>query len=155
MKLVTTLILMMIISSGQNLIIEGASYDYYEGIKLAKESNKPIFLYFTSSNCENPNQANKLIENDLEISSKIKEKYEFVILFVDDITKLPKEKYGEHQGGKIKIKTKGNDWSYIEISKYKNNVQPLMVIVNSEEEIIKQPIFGDLNKERVLEYIEN
>jgi len=129
MKLLSTLILATIILLGQNLTVEDASYDYYEGMKLAKESDKPIFLYFTAQNCENPNQVNKLIENDSEISSKIKEKYEFVILFVDDKTKLLKEKVVEQKGEKIKIRTKGNDWAYIEISKYKNNIQPLMVIV--------------------------
>jgi thiol:disulfide interchange protein DsbD len=155
MKLVTTLILTMIFLLTQNLIVEDISYDYYEGIKLAKESNKPIFLYFTSENCENPKQVNKLIESDLELRSKIKEKYHFVILFVDDKTKLSKVKVVEQQGEKITIRTKGNDWAHVEISKYKNNIQPLMIIVNSDEGIIKPPLFGDLNKERILEYIEN
>lgn len=155
MTLVTTLFLAIIVSLGQNKIDKGISYDYYEGIELSKESNKPILLYFTIRNCEKPNQVNNLIENDLELISKIKEKYEFVILFVDDKTKLPKEKVVNQQGEKNKIRTKGNEWAYIELSKYKQNIQPLLVIVNSDEEILSPPVYGDLNKKRILEYIEN
>lgn len=155
MKLAITFILGVMISLSHYSNIEEATYDYYEAIELAKESNKPIFLFFTGRNCENPLQVNKLIENDKEMWSKVKEKFVLVILYVDDETKLSKEKLVERNGAKIRIRTKGNEWAHIEITKYNNNIQPLMVIVNSEEEIIKPPLFGKLNRDRILEYIEN
>lgn len=131
------------------------SFDYYEGIETAKESNKPIFLFFTGQTCAGPTEINKVIENDKEINLKLSSSFVKVILYVDDETKLPKERKVEIDGKTRTLRTKGDQWVHIEISKYKNNVQPLMVIINSNEEILKAPLIGKATKDDILEYLGN
>jgi thiol:disulfide interchange protein DsbD len=127
--------------------------DYYEGLQISKESNKPIFLFFTGLNCENPKMANDLIKNDSEIIKRLNKSFVPVILHVDDRTKLPKERKVLRNGKELTIRTKGNEWAHIEISKFNNNSQPFIILIDSNEEILKSPISGKLTKEQILEYL--
>ena len=154
MNILATLFLVVFTSA--NFLNESTNpiYDYYEGIEISKKSNKPIFLFFTGRTCENPKLVNELVQNDNEIKSVLKEKFVPVILFVDDMTKLPRKKLVKRDGKEIIIRTKGNEWAHIEISKYNNNVQPLMIIVNSNEDILKPPLIGEVSKSNILDYLQ-
>lgn len=153
MKIIITLVLMALTFINSNPKNEKVFYDYYDGIENAKESGKPIFLFFTGRSCDNPLQVNKLIENDREIDLRIRDSYVPVILYVDDATKLPNPKNVVRDGRTIALRTKGNEWAHIEISKYKNNVQPLMVIINSDEEMLKPPLIGKIDRADILHYL--
>jgi len=153
MKIAITTILLALFYINSSTKSENAFYDYYEGIENAKKSNKPILLIFTGQTCENPIETNELIENDKEIKLKISDSFQSIILYVDDKTKLLEEKKVVRDGKTVKLRTKGNEWAHIEMSKYKNNVQPLMVIINSNEEILKQPLIGKITKDDILEYL--
>lgn len=127
--------------------------DYHKGIVRAEELNKPIFLFFTSRTCENPILTNNLIENDKDLTRKISESYIPLILYVDDKTNLPKEINVERDGKIMTLRTKGDEWAHIEMSKYSSNVQPYMVIINSKEEMLKAPLIGRATKDEILEYL--
>lgn len=127
--------------------------DYHKGIVRAEELNKPIFLFFTSRTCENPILTNNLIENDKDLTRKISESYIPLILYVDDKTNLPKEINVERDGKIMTLRTKGDEWAHIEMSKYNSNVQPYMVIINSKEEMLKAPLIGRATKDEILEYL--
>lgn len=127
--------------------------DYYKGLQTSKETNKPIFLFFTGLDCVNPNIANELIKKDSEIIYQLNQSYVTVILHVDDRTKLPEERKVLRKGKEIILRTKGNEWAHLEISKFNNYSQPFIIVIDSDEEILKSPIHGKLTKEKILEYI--
>lgn len=120
---------------------------------MSKASKKPIFLFFTGVACEIPKMVNDLVLNDSEVAKEVNDSFVPVILNVDDGTKLLKERTILRDGIEITLRTKGNEWAYLEISKFGNNVQPLMVLIDENEEVIKSPIYGELNKEQIIEYL--
>jgi len=155
MKILVTLILATMTLVNPTSNNDAAIYDYYEGIQKAKETNKPILLFFTSRKCEYPLLVNQLIERDSEINNEISNSFIKIILFVDDQTKLTKEKKVKRDGKMVTLRTKGNEWSHIEVSKYQSNAQPFIGIINSNEELLKQPLIGKISKDEILEYLKN
>ncbi len=129
-------------------------YDYDEGLERAKAVDKPIFLFFTGISCENPVKMNALVEGDKEILAKLQKSYVPVVLRVDDRTKILSPRKVIRDGKEISIRSKGNLWAYIESTKYHHNVQPLIVIVDKEESVLKQPMIGVITKEELLDYLE-
>ena len=127
------------------------TYDYYEALKLAEQSDKTILLVFTAKNCDNPKLLNDLLENDVEISRELKS-YVTAILYVDDKTELSKEKKVLRHGKKIILRTKGNEWGHIQISKYGSNRQPFMILVDSDENLLAE-YEGRISKLGILRYL--
>lgn len=128
-------------------------YDYYDGIQASQIQQKPIFLLFTGINCKNNKYINELIKNDNGIMKKITIDYVPVILNVNDRTKLTKQKQIIRNGKTLVLRTKGNEWAQLEVSKFQRNIQPLIVIIDSNEQVIKQPIEGEIIREDLLEYL--
>ncbi len=129
-------------------------YDYHEGIAQAKETGKPIFLLFTGRTCRGPEIINELIKTNKKITKVLKEKYVPVFLYVDDQTKLEKPYEVLRDGKRIRLKTKGNAWGHLEMNKFKHNMQPMMLIIDSDEVVLKEPLKGVVNEEQLLNYLE-
>ena len=114
-------------------------FDYDEAIEYAKKVNKPLFLDFTGFACENCRVMEHNVWSKPHILEMLKNDFIIVSLFVDS-----------------KYKLKKNDWSYdknnspitqlglknlnIQTEKFKNAAQPLYVIIDSNENIISDPI---------------
>ena len=63
-----------------------------------------------------------------------------ISLYVDDKKELPeKEQYTSETTGK-KIKTVGNKWSDLQITRYKANAQPYYIILDTKEKSLNQPV---------------
>lgn len=127
--------------------------DYEEGVKMAKELNKPIFLDFTGLGCANC----KTMENRVWVDSRVQEilSNDFLIisLYVDDRTNLPKdEQYVSEATGK-KVRTIGNKWSDFQISKYNNNSQPFYVLIDSDENRLAPTRGFDTDVEAYIEWL--
>jgi len=128
-------------------------YDYYEGIEASKKTDKPILLFFTGQTCANNERVNELITKDKETIRKSAEGHITVVLYVDDQTKLAKEKKVIRGGRTITLTTKGNEWAHIEITKFNRNIQPMVVIADSNGLPLKEPIQGNISKQMILEYL--
>jgi len=153
MKTIFTFLLVSILSSNHEIQNE-IFYDYYEGLEESNLAQKPIFILFTGDNCKNVLQVNDLLSEDKEIVDLIQEAYVPVFLDVSDNTKLDKERNILINGNPMTLRTKGNEWAYLEVSKFKSNIQPMMVIIDSDQKIIKDPIEGIIARDELLVYLE-
>ncbi len=118
------------------------SYDYDEGLKMAKEQHKPILLDFTGYACVNCRRMEENVWSDPAVYKLMKEKFIVISLYVDDKKNLPTEQrftYTSKDGNKRDIKTVGDKWSVFETENFKSNSQPLYAIINNEEELLSQP----------------
>ena len=113
-------------------------YDYDEALEYAKKVNKPLFLDFTGFACENC----RLMEHNVwakpHILEILKNDYIVVSLFVDSKYKLNQEDWLIHED-KI-IKQLGLKNLHLQTEKFNNAAQPLYVVIDSEENIISEPI---------------
>ena len=132
-----------------HILPEGAEYgpnnivafeDYDMAMAYAKKVNKPLLVDFTGRACQNC----RLMEENVWSKDKILPIFQndvvLVSLFVDERTKLPKDKQYISKYTGDKVTTVGQKWSELETFKYKNNSQPLYVIENHKGEHMNEPI---------------
>ncbi len=118
------------------------SRDYEEGLKMAREQNKPILLDFTGYACVNCRRMEENVWSDPQVYKLMKEKFIVISLYVDDKKNLPSNQrftYTTKDGNKRDIRTVGDKWSVFETENFKSNSQPLYAILNTNEELVNVP----------------
>jgi thiol:disulfide interchange protein len=114
--------------------------DYDKGLTYAKEVNKPVMIDFTGYACVNCRKMEDYVWSDERILSILKEEVVLISLYVDYKKELPEsEQYVSKTTGK-KVKTIGNKWSDLQISKYNINAQPYYVLINLDGESLNEPV---------------
>ena len=112
--------------------------DYYEGLEYAKKNNKMIFGDFTGFGCVNCRKVEEHIWVNDEIRDKLINDFVLVSMYVDDDKKLDDVKRTMREGHD-KIKNVGNKWADFQIVNFKQNTQPLYVMITPEEEVVAKP----------------
>lgn len=117
--------------------------DFDEGVKIAKESNKPILLDFTGWACVNCRKMEENVWSNPTIYNILKNEYVLISLYVDDNEKqLPVEEQFEFKktnGNIKKIKTYGDKWSTFQVINFKNASQPYYILMTADLEILNTP----------------
>ena len=111
-----------------------------EGLRYAKESNKPVLLDFTGINCVNCRRMENKVWGESGVIEILKNELVVISLEVDNhAIKLPKEDQKwviNSRGDREQLKTIGMKWGHLQASRYKTNTQPYyrMVIPLDGEE---------------------
>lgn len=113
-------------------VIHPASYDYEEGMRIAREQGKPVLLDFTGHGCVNCREMEAAVWTDNRVIDILQQKYVLISLYVDDKTPLPEIITVEEQGQQKKLRTIGDKWSYLQRVKFGANAQPFYVPVDNE-----------------------
>ncbi|MFP9099253.1 protein-disulfide reductase DsbD family protein [Flavobacterium sp. RHBU_24] len=131
--------------------------DYDKGLAYAAKTGKPLMVDFTGYACVNCRKMEDNVWIDPRILSILKNDVVLVSLYVDYKKELPEsEQYTSNTTGKD-IKTIGNKWSDLQISKYKTNSQPYYAFVGSdgkEQTDAPAPVGYTPNKEEYLTWLE-
>jgi len=128
---------------------EGADYgpnnivifeDYDTAMNYAKKVNKPLMIDFTGQACQNCRLMEEKVWSKEKILPILNNEVVLVSLYVDQDTPLPeKEQYiSEYSGNKIT--TVGEKWTELETYVYKNNSQPLYIIIDHDENRMNEPV---------------
>lgn len=118
---------------------------YEEGLAYAKEVGKPVLLDFTGHGCENCRKMEDNVWSKEDINAIINNKYVLVSLYVDDREPLdPILKTPEGQ----KLRTVGSRWAAFQTINFKENTQPLYVLMSAEEEVLVPPVGYTPNAEQ-------
>jgi len=112
-------------------------HDYYEGVAYAKSQNKPILLDFTGYGCVNCRKTEELIWVDDKIWKKINEQFVLVSLYVDD--KMELDSMLRSAVTNARIRTVGQIWTDFQVTNFKQNSQPLYVLVSPDEQVLTAP----------------
>ena len=127
--------------------IKNIFHDYQEGLIYAKKTNKPILIDFTGWACVNCRK----IEDDVWVEKTVQDllnnDYVVISLYVDEKIMLPEESQEivdiMTRDGKIKkkkIRRIGDKWSTLQSLTFKNNTQPLHILMTPDEELLGNPI---------------
>lgn len=112
--------------------------DYEEGLSYARKVNKPVLLDFTGHACVNCRKMEERVWSEPKVLEILKNDLILISLYVDDKRELPdEEKYISATTGK-KVNTIGNKWSDFQIRHYQANAQPYYVILDHNEESLKE-----------------
>ena len=111
--------------------------DYFEGLDYAKSVNKPVFVDFTGHGCQNCRRTEDNIWVDTKVKNALNDDMVLVSLYVDDREKLSKP-FTSVADGKKK-RTVGNQWADFQVVNFKQNSQPLYIMVTPDERVITHP----------------
>jgi len=127
--------------------------DYATGMKYAKEVDKPVLLDFTGYACVNCRKMEDNVWSQGQILSTLNKDVVLISLYVDYKKDLPEsEQYTSATTGK-RIKTVGNKWSDLQITKYKVNSQPYYVLINHDEQNLNEPVGYTPNADEYLGWL--
>jgi thioredoxin-related protein len=106
----------------------------------SKETGKPVLIDFTGYACANCRKMEEQVWVKPDILKSLKEDFVIASLYVDDKKELPKERhYVSSYDNKLKTTIGAKNMDY-QISKYNSNAQPYYIIVNSDGEMIVDPV---------------
>ena len=112
-------------------VIEAEFNDYESGMATARSKGKPVFLDFTGYGCVNCREMEGTVWADPRVSSKLKNDYVLISLYVDDKTPLKEPiVVTDAQGNEKTLRTVGAKWSYLQSHKFGANAQPFYVSVD-------------------------
>ncbi len=131
-------------------------HDYDEALTYAKKVNKPLMIDFTGYACVNCRKMEAEVWTNSEVDKRLRNDVVLVSLYVDDNNLLPEAEWTEKQVGneKMKIKSKGSKWVYLEVSRYQNNSQPLYVLVDHNENALNKPTGYDQDVEKYITWLD-
>ncbi len=111
--------------------------DYYEALAYAKEVNKPVFLDFTGYGCVNCRKVEDQIWVKDRVWKLLASDYVMASLYVDDRKKLDEVVYSSTTGEKMR--DVGDLWADFQIANFKQNSQPLYVLVTPDQKVLSLP----------------
>ncbi len=133
------------------------SRDYEEGLKMAREQNKPVLIDFTGYACVNCRRMEEKVWSKPDVYKLMKERFIVISLYVDDKKKLPAAsqfEYTTKDGVKKEINTVGDKWATFETENFANNAQPLYAILNNNEELLTHPVGYIPSSEEYLQWLQ-
>jgi thiol:disulfide interchange protein DsbD len=154
LSVLTSLISVLAIIS--NLDAPLNTIDHYEeGLRVAQLEDKPVFLLFTANVCSKNQDVNSWIKEDQEITDLLNKNFINIWLKVDDPQRLESIEKTKIEGQQMILKTYGQKWAALEMSKFDQNVQPLGVILDKKgNQLSKTMMYNDL-KDRLLIELQN
>jgi thiol:disulfide interchange protein len=119
------------------------SHDFREGVRMAKEENKPILLDFTGYACVNCRRMEENVWSRPDILKIMREKFIVISLYVDDKKELPAAEqftYTTKDGAEKEMRTVGDKWATFETENFQSNAQPLYALINADGILLTHPV---------------
>lgn len=112
--------------------------DYEHALAYAVKTGKPLLIDFTGHACANCRKTEDYIWPDHEVTKRLNNDVVLVSLYVDDKRSLdPKDFKKVMLYGREKvITTIGDKFKYMEETIYKQNTQPLYVLLDNDEKLL-------------------
>ncbi|MGB5981484.1 MAG: cytochrome c biogenesis protein CcdA [Nonlabens sp.] len=117
-----------------------AFHDYDEGLEYAEKVGKPVLLDFTGWACVNCRKMEERVWSEPQVFNMLKNDFVLVSLYVDERKKLPVDEQYTSEKTQKKIRTVGNKWSDLQITKYDVNAQPYYAILDAGGQDQVEPI---------------
>lgn len=123
-------------------------HDYDEGMAYAAENGKPVLIDFSGYGCVNCRKMEGAVFDTNVIRDIIERDYVLITLMVDDKQALPEVIEVEENGRKMKLRTVGDKWSYLQRMKFGANTQPFYVVLDNSGSAQTSPYYYDENVEK-------
>ncbi len=130
--------------------------DYNKALVMAKAQNKPLLIDFTGWACVNCRKMEENVWTEPEVAAYIKEHFILLSLYVDDKEKLPiteRFTYTSLDGNRKEIVTIGDKWATFQAENFKQVTQPLYVVLNTNEELVSNPVGYTPNYKEYLQWL--
>src|SRR5690554_7252996 len=106
--------------------------DYEAGMAYAAHEGKPVLLEFGGHGCVNCHKMDATVLAEDRVKNLIEEEFVFIVLMVDERTRLPEVIEVDDAGKKTRLRTVGDKWSYLQRYKFGIQLQPYYVVLDHQ-----------------------
>ncbi|MBX2841306.1 MAG: thioredoxin family protein [Flammeovirgaceae bacterium] len=128
-------------------------YDFEQGMKVAKQEGKPVFIDFTGHGCVNCRKMEDNVWGESPVLSRLMKDYVVIALYVDDRTVVPEKDWVEGKDGKTR-KTIGAINANFQIERFNRNAQPFYVLLDHNEDLLVKPIAYEPDVNAFVEFMD-
>ena len=128
--------------------------NYEEGMDNARKSGKPVMIDFTGYGCVNCREMEAAVWSDPRVKKMIDNDYVLISLYVDDKANLDKPIEITEYDKVRKLKTVGDQWSYLQRHKFGANAQPFYVLLDNEGMPLAPAYAYDKNIDKFIQFLQ-
>lgn len=128
--------------------------DYEAGMAYAAQSGKPVLLEFGGHGCVNCHKMDATVLADERVQNLIEDEFVFIVLMVDERTRLPEIVEVDEGGRKSRLRTIGDKWSYLQRHKFGTQSQPFYVVLDHHGKPLSPSHAYDESVENYLEFLQ-
>ncbi|RNC65191.1 cytochrome c biogenesis protein CcdA [Proteiniphilum sp. X52] len=128
--------------------------DYETGMAHAAQTGKPVLLEFGGHGCVNCHKMDATVLADDRVRELIDEEFVFIVLMVDERTRLPQPIEVDENARTSKLRTVGDKWSYLQRQKFGTQSQPFYVLLNPQGKPLSPSHAYDESVENYVEFLQ-
>lgn len=128
--------------------------DYETGMAYAAQTGKPVLLEFGGHGCVNCHKMDATVLADERVRELIDEEFVFIVLMVDERTRLPETIEVEESGRTSRLRTVGDKWSYLQRHKFGTQSQPFYVVLDHQGKPLSPSHAYDESVDNYVEFLQ-
>ena len=128
--------------------------DYEAGMAYAAQTGKPVLLEFGGHGCVNCHKMDATVLADERVKNLIEEEFVFIVLMVDERTRLPQIIEVDDGGRNSRLRTIGDKWSYLQRHKFGTQSQPFYVVLDHQGKPLSPSHAYDESVDNYLEFLQ-
>lgn len=129
-------------------------FDYEEGLKCAKMTDKPVLLFFTGHGSIKSREMEWEVWQNPEVLKLLRDKFVITALYIDDKSLLAREKLNEAKVKGDSIDRIGKFNHRLQKLKFNENIMPAYYIIDKNEKLLAEPYYYDLSIEKFKAFLE-
>lgn len=133
--------------------VEAKFDDYDEGMQYARKHKMPVIIDFTGWGCVNCRNMELAVWADPKVKDVLENDYVLISLFVDDKKPLPSDKVKISSLTGNKLRSVGNLWSDLQISKFGQSSQPYYFALDYNGKPLTAPTAYQLDVNKYKEFL--
>lgn len=134
---------------------KGLIFDDYEaGMAYAAREGKPVLLEFGGHGCVNCHKMDATVLAEDRVKNLIEEEFVFIVLMVDERTRLPEVIEVDDAGKKTRLRTVGDKWSYLQRYKFGIQSQPYYVVLDHQGKPLSPAHAYDETVDKYVEFLQ-
>lgn len=128
--------------------------DYETGMAYAARVGKPVLLEFGGHGCVNCHKMDATVLADERVRNLIEEEFVFIVLMVDERTRLPETIEVDENGRTSRLRTIGDKWSYLQRHKFGTQSQPYYVVLDHQGKPLSPSHAYDESVDNYVEFLQ-
>lgn len=134
---------------------KGLIFDDYEaGMAYAAREGKPVLLEFGGHGCVNCHKMDATVLAEDRVKNLIEEEFVFIVLMVDERTRLPEVIEVDDASKKTRLRTVGDKWSYLQRYKFGIQSQPYYVVLDHQGKPLSPAHAYDESVDKYVEFLQ-
>ena len=137
-----------------NQVVHAKFDDFEAGMKYAKENGKPVMIDFTGFGCVNCRKMEAAVWTDPTVYRLINDDYVLISLYVDYKKPLPQPIKVTENGKERTLRTIGDKWSHLQMTKFGALTQPFYVLLDNEGKPLNKAYSYDEDISKYIEFLQ-